>query len=397
MIKAVLLDLDNTLLHSQGAVFTAEYFRLAEDYLSSAWEQNNIANALLASFKALAGPRDMQETNLQTIGDALCRQTGLPADRIHAGLSGFYRDVYPQLRALAAPVDGAPELIRFLLESGLAVAITTNSLYPAEAIRLRLEWAGLPDDFNAYALVTHAENMHFIKAHPAFYVEAAARIGVEPDEALMVGDHLDSSILAARQVGLRAYHITGAPISHPAADAAGTLQDFFSALRSTNWLDTLTPLPPTPAMIEPEMQGNIGALFGTLADAKPHYWQQHPDAGEWSPMQIICHLLESERLVQRARLERILTETNPFLVDPPPPGPRGVVSCDDDGFEAARRFAAERLETLARLRALQPDDWQRTARHSIFGPTTLLEMAHFTAQHDRLHINQLCQTLGRCV
>jgi hypothetical protein len=25
-----------------------------------------------------------------------------------------------------------------------------------------------------------------------------------------------------------------------------------------------------------------------------------------------------------------------------------------------------------------------------------LEMAHFTAQHDRLHLNQICQTLGKC-
>jgi hypothetical protein len=138
-------------------------------------------------------------------------------------------------------------------------------------------------------------------------------------------------------------------------------------------------------------------LFGTLADAKPHFWQQHPDPNEWSPIQIVCHLLESERKVQRPRLERILAENNPFLVAPPPPAePHEALPCENDGLLVAEQMATEREKTLDWLRQIQQEDWNRPARHSIFGPTTLLEMAHFTAQHDRLHINQLCQTLGRC-
>jgi hypothetical protein len=65
-------------------------------------------------------------------------------------------------------------------------------------------------------------------------------------------------------------------------------------------------------------------------------------------------------------------------------------------MDVAYQFAQERENTLTLLASLTEDDWRRPATHSIFSNTTLLEMAHFTARHDRMHITQICQTLGRC-
>ena len=59
-------------------------------------------------------------------------------------------------------------------------------------------------------------------------------------------------------------------------------------------------------------------------------------------------------------------------------------------------WLAERQRTVDFLAALPAETWDRPARHSIFGPTTLLEVANFTATHDRLHLQQICQTIGRC-
>ncbi|MBN1963096.1 MAG: DinB family protein, partial [Anaerolineae bacterium] len=138
-------------------------------------------------------------------------------------------------------------------------------------------------------------------------------------------------------------------------------------------------------------------LFGLLNDFAPGYWWQHPDPEEWSPLEVVCHLRDSERAVQRPRLQSIAREDNPFLSEPKqPPGP-GELGCDVvDLCDPAEQFAAERQETVAWLNGLPEAAWSRPARHSIFGPTTLLEMADFTATHDRLHLQQICQTLGRC-
>ena len=112
-------------------------------------------------------------------------------------------------------------------------------------------------------------------------------------------------------------------------------------------------------------------------------------------MQTLCHLLETEQTVHRPRLQQIMAEENPFLPPTTPPSP-DTPPCSEDGPHIAQAFLTQRLETMTWLRTLQPAHWQRPARHSIFGLTTLLEMAQFTAQHDRLHISQICQTLGKC-
>jgi hypothetical protein len=97
-----------------------------------------------------------------------------------------------------------------------------------------------------------------------------------------------------------------------------------------------------------------------------------------------------EQRVNLPRLQQILLEENPFLA--------GVDTdawvetndyADQDGPTAFRDFFATRLETLSLLDKLAEPDWQRPARHAIFGPTTLLEIGQFMTEHDRLHIRQI--------
>jgi FMN phosphatase YigB (HAD superfamily) len=396
MIKAVLLDLDDTLLHNPDSIFVPAYLTMADTYFADYWQYPGISKALLQAVQAFASKRDMQHTNSDIAYNIITHVTERTIDVVQKGFFDFYRSAYPALRQHVKSTRTALALINCLREQKLSVVIATNPIYPAEAIRQRLAWAGIPDQLTDYALVTHADNMHFAKPDPAFFAEIIARLGVEPDEAIMVGDSLRNDILPAQEIGLHTYHIVESP-KIAQGESEGTLNQFYESIQRDDWIDLLHARPLTPEMIEPEMRGNVGALFGILQSVKSHFWTQHPDPNEWSLIQVVCHLLESEQTVQRPRLQRIRAEDNPFIAAPkPPPGPREAGVCDEDGLQTAERFLRERLITLEFLRGLSPQDWSRPARHSIFGPTSLLEMAHFTAQHDRLHINQLCQTIGRC-
>lgn len=235
--------------------------------------------------------------------------------------------------------------------------------------------------------------MHFTKPNPAYYAETLARVGIEPEEAVMVGNSLQNDIAPANQLGLHTFHVQDHPTESP-ADGHGTLHDFLMAVQA-GWLDERTDKPLHPAMIVPELIGNLGALFGLLALVAPHQWTEHPLPDEWSILEIVCHLLNREAPVERARLEQIYREDNPFLGVPPPDQP-DLNSCTNDGLALAHAFTHERYQTVAFLESLADADWQRPARHSIFSNTNLLEMAHFVAQHDRIHITQICQTLSRC-
>ena len=399
MIKAILLDLDNTLLHNADRVFAPAYMQLVDAYFEERWGYKLLSPILVQMIRTVSGLHDFQLTNTATAIGLIAEAPGLTSEEIVAGFDDFYRQIYPQLERCIEPNPATTQLFDYLRQQDYALVIATNPLYSAEGIRQRLAWAGLPDKLDDYALVTSSDNMHFAKPDPGYYAEIIARIGIEPDEAIMVGDNPINDLIPARLIGLHTYHVMDYYDGSPAdqADGSGKLSDFLEAVSRENWLETLIPQPLQPETIEPEMRGNLGALFGMLADVKSHQWQQHPDPEEWSIIQIVCHLLESERKVQRPRLQRILAEDNPFLVSPqPPPGPHDATLCDENGLHAAQRFMEARLKTLEWLAQLKPQDWQRPARHSIFGVTNLLEMAHFTAQHDRLHLNQLCQTLGRC-
>jgi hypothetical protein len=263
-----------------------------------------------------------------------------------------------------------------------------------------MAWAGLDRLQRPYALVAGADQLHFTKPHPHYYEEILARVGVEADEAIMVGDDPTNDILPAAQAGLNTFRIDWGTASDPPGgvtpDGSGTLDDFDRQV-AAGWLATLQPRPRTVEQVVPRMLGDVAALFGLIDSLDPADWHTRPDPREWSPLETLCHLRDSERSVQRPRLRRIAAEDNPFIVQPPdPPGPGERDLSGEEGHAALREFWDERCRTLDFIRGLHPEDWNRPARHSIFGPTTLLEMAHFTTRHDHLHIHQLGETIGRC-
>lgn len=396
MIKAILFDLDNTLLKNPGLPFVQEYLRLGDEHFSRAWGYSGFPEIALGIMHAMNGKRtDPQETNAQLAIRMIAAAANRELNETAAELQKFYDETYASLQPYITPVERAGEIIATLRDAGYEIVIATNPIYPPAAICQRLRWGGLRVDLEQYSFVTHAENMHFAKPDLAYYAEILARVGAEPDEAIMVGDNPENDIRPAASLGIQTYQIVPEMRSDPDGNS-GTLQDFCVTVMKGAWQKTLSTPSLDPKMIEPQLRGNVGALFGLLDSAKPHFWNQHPDPNEWSPLQIVCHLWESEDTVQQPRLQRILTDDNPFLVAPKEPfGPKKY-HCVDAGIDYAKKFAAARQKTIHWLQTLDQDDWYRPARHSIFGPTTLLEMAHFTAQHDRLHLNQLCRTLGNC-
>jgi hypothetical protein len=94
------------------------------------------------------------------------------------------------------------------------------------------------------------------------------------------------------------------------------------------------------------------------------------------------------------RLLKVVNEQNPFL-----PGqdtdPWAEVRqyCMQDGLLALADFTRARLEVLRLLENIPPEDWDRHARHAIFGPTNLRELVNIIAGHDILHVQQVYKAL----
>jgi hypothetical protein len=120
--------------------------------------------------------------------------------------------------------------------------------------------------------------------------------------------------------------------------------------------------------------------------------RQQPDA--WCPTEVVCHLRDVEGEVNLPRLQLVLRGGNPFI--PGRDTDQWAESRDyihQDGWQALEEFTRRRMALLSYLVELSPEAWELPARHAIFGPTTLQELVKFIVDHDRLHIQQVFETI----
>jgi len=135
------------------------------------------------------------------------------------------------------------------------------------------------------------------------------------------------------------------------------------------------------------------AVLHTLAlNAPVAYWTSRPAPGEWSLTEILCHLRDVEREVNLPRFQAALKDENAFIVGQETDSwakERDYIK--QDGLQAFQDYASARLELLDLLKTLTPEQWQRKVRHTIFGPTSLRELAGFMLEHDQAHVRQAWQ------
>ncbi|GAB4416781.1 MAG: hypothetical protein Kow00106_12510 [Anaerolineae bacterium] len=397
MIKAVLLDLDNTLLGNDPDPFTRRYLALLDDFVQRRLGTPSILDALWAGTRAIFTDADPLRTNQEKFYGAFMALVPVERAVFAQAMDEFYAEHYPRLATLTQRRPGARRLVESLLERGYAVVVATNPLFPYVAVRHRLAWAGIPVEQVPLTLVTTLDNMHFAKPNPAYYEEIVARLGLEAGEAIMVGDDWEHDILPARAAGLSTFWVCGDghgcdPEAARQVDGCGSLADFAGRIGEERWLETLAPRPLEPAQIVPRLTANVAALDGLVRETPEAAWTARPAEAEWTPLEVLGHLVETERQVYRPRLQRILAEDNPTLA---------AISeslmrlCGDTPRAALEAFAAERQITLALLGGLSGGDWQRPAHHHRLGATTLQEVAGLIAQHDRQHLRQIRDAIAR--
>jgi len=393
----ILFDLDDTLLGNNMDQFLPAYLQALSAHMTAYAEPRCLVKTLMSASAQMIANRRADLTLEEVFDTGFYPPLGIEKDQVRGILDTFYRDEFPKLRSLTQYRPEAVALVKTALGRGYRVAIATNSLFPRTAVVQRLTWAGLSPEQYPLALVPSFQDFHFAKPNPTYFAELMAKLAWPEGPVIMVGDNFTDDILAARQAGLRTYWVVpdngSLPENQPAPDGHGKLADFLP------WLDSIGPdsLHPdftSPTAIIATLRSTPALLHSLCANLTPENWKRRPAAGEWSTVEILCHLTDMDAEVNLPRLRKVLQEANPF-----------VAGVDTDAWAEARQyiqrdgpqslhdFMTARLELIAFLEGLSPKDWQRQARHAIFGPTHLHEMAVFAAGHDRLHVRQILQTI----
>jgi len=401
MNLTLLLDLDDTLLDTNIDAFVPVYFQALSNFLKDQVDPKLMLSALMSGTRKMMANDDPSCTLRQVFDEVFYPSIGMARDKLQPRIDKFYEEVFPTLSYLTSPRPEAVDLIKWALAHDIRLAVATNPLFPLAAIHHRMRWAGLPPEDYPFLVVSAYETFHFAKPHPTYFAEVLGRMGWPEGPVLMVGDDVEQDLPGSTALGLATFWInttdTAAPVGIKLV-GQGSTGDLHSWLESTD-LSTLEQDLSTPESLTALLLATPATISGLLPClSKPEQTlgpdlKRRPVPNEWCLTEVLCHLRDTEIEINQPRLRMLLELDEPFI-----PARNTDKWAEERGYKdqdpvlAFRDFLFARLGTLDILRNLT-DEWHLKARHAIFGPTNLLELVKFMAEHDKLHIRQIYTTI----
>lgn len=215
MTRAVLFDVDFTLIEP-GPMFRAEGYR-------SFCARYGMQVDASRFDKAVASAAAVLDSAGETAYDAaiFVAYTRHIIEHMGGGgpnLEACAREIYDEWAACRhfELYDDVPAALRAVAASGLRIGLISNSHRCLESFQSHFELGDLID-----ATISSPDH-GFMKPHPSIFSEALQRLGVQPSEALMVGDSVRDDVEGALGAGMRAalVHRSGSP--HPRAAELAT-------------------------------------------------------------------------------------------------------------------------------------------------------------------------------
>ena len=187
MIEAILFDWSNTLVQ----------FTWDDDLLEAGHRAGLVAAGsdqdaaeFTERYRGLvlndATPADDYGTLLRELGVA-------DSDRFMDAEHEVWRPAHEALGSAQALLDS-------LRSRGIKTGLVANSWPdPARLLRADVEAFGLTEQFD---VIVFSEEVGFRKPQPEIFLHALAQLGVDPENAMFVGDRLDTDVQGAAQVGM---------------------------------------------------------------------------------------------------------------------------------------------------------------------------------------------------
>jgi len=228
-LKAVLFDLDGTLLPMNQEAFTKLYFGgLAKKLAPLGYEPQKLINSIWAGTAAMV-KNDGSQTNEETFWETFENVYGKPCRQDEPVFDSFYRNEFIAAKDACGFVPEAKELVDRLNAQGITVILATNPLFPAIATENRMQWAGLSTE--DFALYTTYENSSFCKPNPKYYAEILEKFHLSPSDCLMVGNDAAEDMVA-ETLGMKVFLLTDCLLNTKNLDITHYPQGGFAELNA---------------------------------------------------------------------------------------------------------------------------------------------------------------------
>ena len=205
MIRAILFDMDGTLLPMDVKNFEKLYFKaLAARVAGLGYQPQQLVDGILRGTAAMIR-NDGSRVNSDVFWSVFASIFGEESRSHEQYFDEFYRTDFVAAKAACGRNEKAVEIVKALKKRGYTVVVATNPLFPQVAQEQRLSWAGLePTDVD---YITHYDNSHFCKPNLSYYEEILSKLNLKAEECLMVGNDVSEDMIA-EQLGMKVFLVT---------------------------------------------------------------------------------------------------------------------------------------------------------------------------------------------
>lgn len=228
--KAVLFDLDGTLLPMDQDIFIKKYFKtLSEKMVNHGYNAAELTKSVWQCTLAMIN-NDGKKTNKDVFWDCFEQIYGNKLNDDISYFDEFYADNFDSIKQVCSFNAKAKQTVSLLQKQKITLILATNPIFPSVATEARIRWAGLqPEDFELY---TTYENMHYCKPNLNYYNEILTLFDMSPDDCIMVGNDVGEDMVVSK-TGMRTFLLTDCLINKNNTDISvypngsfDELQDF---------------------------------------------------------------------------------------------------------------------------------------------------------------------------
>ena len=233
-IKAVLFDLDGTLLPMDQNAFMKSYFGgLAKRLSPYGYDAKTLVDAIWKGTAAMVR-NDGSRTNEEAFWEVFVEVFGSRVKEDEPHLDAYYREDFDAVKASCGFDPRARIAVETVRKKGFSAILATNPLFPSIATEARTRWAGF--DVSEFDLVTTYENSCYCKPNLQYYRDICERMGLSPEECAMVGNDVSEDMIA-ESLGMRVFLLTDCLLNKDGADITRYPSGGFSELIA--FLETL--------------------------------------------------------------------------------------------------------------------------------------------------------------
>lgn len=233
--RAVLFDMDGTLLPMDAGAFAKAYFKgLSAELAPRGYEPKMLIDGVWKGTAAMV-KNDGKLANEKVFWREFA---GIFGERVYDDVpyfDEFYKTSFGDIREVCGYNEKASKLVKSLKNKGYTIVLATNPFFPMIGQERRLSWTGV--DRSDVDYITSYENSHYCKPNLDYYREILSVLGLDAQNCVMVGNDVGEDMVA-KQLGIKVFLLTDCLINSAGKDIDEYPHGGFDEL--TDFLEKLT-------------------------------------------------------------------------------------------------------------------------------------------------------------